>query len=356
MTTDEPVSGAGTDSDPAALGFAIVGSGTIADVIATSLATVEDCELRLVVGRNADSARLLAAQHGARWTEDVVGWLHTPAAASVDVVVVATPSGTHADIVVPALEAGKHVVVEKPIDVDLLAAERIIDAERRTGNVVAVVSQHRFDPSTEHLLESVRSGRLGRLTSAVASCAWWRPQSYYRSAPWRGTTRLDGGGAVINQGIHMVDLLLAVMGEPVEVFARSATLAHDGLEVEDTAVATVAFASGALGLVHATTAAFPGVESSLRVYGDHGSAAIVDDELVYLRTATDQSQPSGGPARGALGPGHADQLRDLVSVVRAREAGDSRARPRVGSGEARLALALVLALYESSQSGRPVRL
>src|ERR1019366_3598192 len=164
-----------------------------------------------------------------------------------------------------------------------------------------------------------------------ASCAWWRPQAYYDSGAWRGTRELDGGGATMNQAIHMVDLLLAFMGEPVEVYARTGLLAHQGIEVEDTAVATVEFASGALGLVHATTAAYPGVESSLRVYGDQGSVVIVDDELVYLHTATDEAEAIGGgdrqpghgvpgtcdriggadalnPAGATLGPAHGHQL------------------------------------------------
>ena len=273
---------------------------------------------------------------------------------------VATPSGTHADIIVPALEAGKHVLVEKPIEVSLEAADRIIEAERRTGNVVAVVSQHRFDAATERVVEAVRAGRLGRLTSAIASCAWWRPQSYYDGGAWRGTRELDGGGAVMNQGIHVVDLLLAVMGEPVQVFARTRLLAHEGVEVEDTAVATVEFAGGALGVLHATTAAFPGLESSLRIHGDQGSAVILDNELVYLGTGhvVDERPDEVGDAvsAGGLGPAHVAQLRDLVALVRAREAGDATARPRVGTADGRRALALVLAMYESARSGQPVRL
>jgi UDP-N-acetyl-2-amino-2-deoxyglucuronate dehydrogenase len=342
------------------LRFAVVGSGVIAGVIAAALADVEDAELRVVVGRSADSARRLADQHGARWTDDIAGWLRTPVAASVDVVVVATPSGTHAGLVITALEAGKHVLVEKPIEVSLEAADRIIDAERRTGNIVAVVSQHRFDAATERVVEAVRSGGLGRLTSAIASCAWWRPQSYYDGAAWRGTSELDGGGAIMNQGIHLVDLLLAVMGEPVEVYARTGLLAHEGIEVEDTAVATVEFASGALGVVHATTAASPGLEASLRIHGDRGSAVIVDDELVYLGigpVVDDQTEgAAAGEPAGGLGPAHVKQLRDLVAVIRARQTGAVDAVPRVGTTDGRGALALVLAMYDSARSGRPVRL
>ncbi|TRW46181.1 Gfo/Idh/MocA family protein [Georgenia yuyongxinii] len=353
------------------LGFALVGAGAIGRVFADAVAATADAELRLVVARRPDPARELAATHGAAWSTDLDGYL--AAADDVDVVIVATPSGTHADRAVPALEAGKHLLVEKPLDVSLAAADRIVEAERRTGNVVAVVSQHRFDRSAERVAAEVATGGLGRLTSATASCAWWRGQSYYDSGAWRGTWALDGGGAAMNQAVHIIDLLLSVMGTPEEVSAYTGTLAHERIEVEDTAVAVVRFVSGALATIHATTAAYPGVDSALRVYGDGGSAVIVDDELVFLHT-TDGAAPevrmaeSGAAAnqvttadrladdeRG-LGPAHVRQLEDLVAVVRARQRGDGSARPRVGTPEARTALALILGMYESARTGRPVRL
>lgn len=352
------------------LGFALVGAGAIGRVFADALARVDDAELRLVVARSEGSARPLAEAHGARWSTDAAGYLG--AADDVDVVIVATPSGTHADLAVPALEAGRHVLVEKPIDVSLAAADRITDAERRTGNVVAVVSQHRFDRSSEKLAAAVHDGGLGRLTSASASCAWWRGQSYYDSGAWRGTWALDGGGATMNQAVHIIDLLLSVMGRPEEVFAFTATLAHERIEVEDTAVAALRFASGALGTIHATTAAYPGVEAAVRVFGDAGSAAIVDDELTFWHatsgTRADVAMAESGaaanqvtgadrlaPADRGLGGSHRRQLADLVRVVRARQAGDVTARPRVGTAEGRLTLATVLAMYESARSGRAVR-
>src|SRR5262249_50759286 len=144
----------------------------------------------------------------------------------VDAVVVCTPSGTHADLAAAALRAGKHVVIEKPIDVSLAAADRVIAAERRYGRTVAVISQHRFDRAAEKVASVLNAGELGALTSANASCAWWRGQSYYDSGRWRGTWELDGGGATMNQAVHTIDLMLAMMGRPVEVFAYTARLAH----------------------------------------------------------------------------------------------------------------------------------
>jgi UDP-N-acetyl-2-amino-2-deoxyglucuronate dehydrogenase len=138
-------------------------------------------------------------------------------------------------------------MIEKPIDISLDAADRIIAAERASGAKVAVVSQHRFDRSTEEVVAAIQAGDLGRLTSGIASTAWWRGQSYYDSGRWRGTWAMDGGGAIMNQTIHTIDLLVAMMGVPTEVFAYAASLAHERIEVEDTAVAVVRFASGALG-------------------------------------------------------------------------------------------------------------
>ena len=284
----------------------------------------------------------------------------------VDAVGVCTPSGLHAEGAVAALDAGKDVVVEKPLDITLPAIDRIIDAEKRSGRTVAVISQHRFDRSSEKVLAAVHAGHLGTITSAIASHAWWRGQSYYDSGDWRGTWALDGGGAIMNQTVHTINLMIAALGAPVEVVARTARLAHERIEVEDTAVAIVTFASGALGVVHGTTAAYPGLDASLRVFGSKGSAVISNDELVFLHeNAGDapeiaMSEMTGGnqvtdddrldPAELPLGRGHRRQLADFVEAVRGGRA------PRVGTQDARTSVAVILALYESARTGEPVRL
>jgi UDP-N-acetyl-2-amino-2-deoxyglucuronate dehydrogenase len=211
------------------------------------------------------------------------------------------------------------------------------------------VSQHRFDRATERVMSAIDSGDLGRLTSGIASCAWWRPQAYYDGGRWRGTWAMDGGGAIMNQTIHVIDLLIAMMGVPTEVFAYAASLAHERIEVEDTAVGVVRFASGALGVIHGTTAACPGLDASVRVFGDKGSAVTTDDELVFLHAnATASDTPPAEPPR--LGPAHVAQFADFVDAIRTD-------RPaRVGTRDARAVLAVVLSLYESAASGKPVRM
>lgn len=346
------------------LRFALVGAGMIGDVHAAALRGLADsAELAVVVDTDPTRAAALAARHGAEHGVDLAAVLRRD---DIDAVSICTPSGLHADGAVAALDAGKHVVVEKPLDVSLAAADRILDAEKRSGRTVAVISQHRFDRSTEKVLAAVRAGTLGPLTSVIASHAWWRGQSYYDSGDWRGTWALDGGGATMNQTVHTIDLMLAVAGRPVEVFAYTGCLAHERIEVEDTAVAVLRFASGALGTIHATTAAYPGLDASLRVFGAAGSAVISNDELTFLHESPGEaaeiamSEGAGAnqvgpqdrlaPEERPLGRAHRRQLADFVAAVRTGRP------PRVGTTEARAALAVILALYSSAASGRPVRL
>lgn len=218
--------------------FAVIGAGMIGDVHAQALTELSDsAELTVIADIDGSKAAAMAGKYGAGGsTTDVDALLRRP---DIDAVIICRPTGQHADLAVSALNAGKHVVIEKPIEVSLAAADRIIAAEQSSGKTVAVMSQHRFDKSTVKVLDAVRAGRLGNITSAIASHAWWRGQSYYDSATWRGTWAMDGGGAAMNQTVHTIDLMVTILGTPVEVFAYTACLAHERIEVEDTATAVV---------------------------------------------------------------------------------------------------------------------
>ena len=344
--------------------FALVGAGVIGKVHAAALAGLpEVAELVAVVDTDAAKAQELAAQYGVPVAADLDAVLRRD---DVDAVTICTPSGVHADGAVAALDAGKHVVVEKPIDITLAAADRIIDAEKRSGRTVTVISQHRFDRSSEKVQQAVRDGHLGTITSAIASHAWWRGQSYYDSGDWRGTWALDGGGAVMNQTVHTINLMITTLGTPVELFAYTACLAHQRIEVEDTAVAVVKFASGALGMIHGTTAAYPGLDAGLRVFGSKGSAVITDDELVFFHANPGDAPEIGmqgptaenqvtdddtlGPEDRPLGGAHRRQFADFIEAV------TTGRPPRVGTTEARTAVSVILAMYESATTGRPVKL
>jgi UDP-N-acetyl-2-amino-2-deoxyglucuronate dehydrogenase len=297
----------------------------------------------------------------------------------IDLVAICTPSGLHVDLAAQALAAGKHVVIEKPLDTVMPRARHIAELARDAagrGLVVSVISQHRFDPASVVVAQAVRDGAFGAVTSGVASVAWYRSQGYYDSGDWRGTWELDGGGAVANQGIHTVDLLVWMLGRPVSLTADTALTAHERIEVEDVAVATVRFEGGALGVIHCTTAAYPGLSARLQVHGSRGSAIVDNDKLAYFHTAdpdeftaasavsgTDAApdaedqkarllpadQLAGAPATaGDFAAGHARQYTDVVEAIRTGR------EPGVTVDAALRTLAVVRALYVSATLGETV--
>lgn len=245
-----------------ARGFGIVGTGAIAAVHADAIAMLPDARLAAVTDVAAGAAAAFAAARGCPAEPDLGALL---ARRDVEVVCVCVPSGLHAAVGVQAAQAGKHLVVEKPIDVSLEAADRLIAAARAAGVALTVISQHRFDPGLAELKGLLAGGALGRLVLGEASTKWYRTQEYYDSAAWRGTRAMDGG-SLLNQGIHYVDLLRWCLGPPAYLTAVCTTQAHQ-IEAEDTALAIVAFASGAVGTILSSTAAFPGFPQRLEITG-----------------------------------------------------------------------------------------
>ena len=207
-------------------------------------------------------------------------------------------SGRHADVGIAAARAGKNLLIEKPIDVSLAAADRLIEAAEAAGVTVSVVSQHRFDPGLAELRRLIRAGALGRLLLGQASTKWYRGQDYYDSAGWRGTWAMDGG-ALMNQGIHYADLLAWCMGPVAEVNAVTATQAH-AMEAEDCALAIVRFGSGAVGSITASTAVFPGFAQRLEISGTEGTVIIEDGAIIY-RGFRGELRDRDGPAARRTG-------------------------------------------------------
>jgi UDP-N-acetyl-2-amino-2-deoxyglucuronate dehydrogenase len=348
-----------------AMRFAIVGCGVIGPLHGRTIAALGSrAELVATVDTKKEAATALAEIYGAQPYTSLPEVL---ARSDVDTVAVCVPSGEHADIAVQALRAGKNVIVEKPIDVSVESAARLAAAEREAGRTVTVISQHRFDPASRVAHGAVAAGTFGEITSGLASIALWRSQKYYDSGDWRGTWALDGGGALMNQGVHQIDLLVWLLGRPVEVYAATASLAHTGIEVEDTGVATVRFENGALGVIHATTAAYPGIANRVQVHGSRGSAVIDADELAFFHAAVAGSEaPDYGagrhsdqadavlPGRGAADSttGQVDaHVRQYVDFLDAVEQGRS---PLVTVAEASRTLAVITSIYRSAQSKRPV--
>jgi UDP-N-acetyl-2-amino-2-deoxyglucuronate dehydrogenase len=351
------------------LNVAIVGCGIIGINHARAIARHPDLVIVALVDSITEAATALAdlteTELSAARPAQFASLGEALAATSIHLVVICTPSGLHVALAEEALAGGAHVVIEKPLDVSLARARRIAElaeeAEKR-GRVVSVISQHRFDPASVVVAAAAHGGGFGRLTSAVASVAWWRSQEYYDSGKWRGTWELDGGGAVMNQGVHTVDLLVWFLGRPVEIFAHTALLAHERVAVEDVAVATIRFESGALAVLHATTAAAPGLSVRLQVHGSTGSAVIDDDQLEYFHAedGAEGNQAStvveAGQLRGAQKPSDnfvAAHLRQYIDVVDAIQTGRA---PGVRVQDALLSLAVVRAIYISATLGTPIML
>ncbi len=346
--------------------FGIIGCGAIGPTHAAALAALPDVELVAVADPLPERAGDLAERFNVPGVYADAAELLADAA--VDVVCLCTPSGAHADGTVAALEAGKHVVVEKPMDVTVEACDRVLAAQQRTGRLVSVISQHRFDPATERVKGLVDAGTLGRLVLVTADVKWFRTQAYYDAGRWRGTWALDGGGAVMNQGIHTVDLLLHLAGPVRTVYAQTRTAAHDRIEVEDVAAATLTFANGAIGTLVATTAAFDGLPARVDLFGTAGTAILEGDAVRLVKVRGDPtlavSEPaaahalsvaaSGTAAAAASaltwGDAHRAQLADVVRCLR------TGGRPRSDAADGRAAVRLVRAVYESARSGRPVEL
>jgi UDP-N-acetyl-2-amino-2-deoxyglucuronate dehydrogenase len=355
--------------------IALVGAGVIGNHHGRVISELADrVELTAVVDIHLDRAEPIAAERGGKAFTSLTEAL---AAVPIDIVSVCTPTGRHGEVAIEALQAGKHVIIEKPAETTVAKTDEIIEAQRKAGKLVAVISQHRFDTSTEIAVDAISRGELGRLTTGIASIDWWRGQSYYDSGDWRGTWELDGGGAMMNQGVHTVDLLVATMGRPVEVFAYAGTLAHERIEVEDAAVAVVRFSSGALGVIHATTAAYPGLSARLQVHGDQGSIVIDNDELTFIHVT-----PQGrAPEEKAMGS-KSDSVNQLEAFGLAGQASPTAASNPGGlptlahrrqyenflatlAGEEplrvdletnRQAIAIITGAYESARTGKPVTL
>lgn len=277
--------------------------------------------------------------------------------ASVDAVAVLTPPNTHLDIVQRCAVAGKHVLLEKPLEITTVRAEEMVADCRAGGVSLGIVLQHRHKPAVEKLAEVLRSGRLGVTIGASASIRLWRPQGYYEE-PGRGTRARDGGGVLITQAIHTLDVLLSLAGDPATVAAFAATSPVHRMESEDTVCAAVHWANGAYGVIEATTAAYPGAAERIELTGTHGTATLLG---TALEVRTHDGRVESLAADGSSGGTGADPMafphdyhravwRDFLDALR-----DNR-EPRVNGEEALRVHRLIDALLASAATGAPVRL
>jgi predicted dehydrogenase len=340
------------------LGFGLVGLGMGGETHARELRALPDAALVAVYGRNETKARRFAERFGVpRWYTEYRRLLEDR---EVDVINVLTPNGLHRDFAVAAAEAGKHVIVEKPIEITLERADDIIRACRRHRVKLSVILQMRFGDAVRRVKRAIDVGSFGRLIMGDVYDKEYRTPAYYADDYWRGTPELEGGGCLMTQSIHVVDLMQWLMGPPRTVFGRKRTAVH-AIGVEDLVVASVTFANGALGVIESATCTYPAFKSRLEIHGEQGSAIVngEHDQLIFweLRGSPEYvDTPPGFQFKDVSDPRmmpeerHRRQLQDVIDAIRTDR------DPAVTGEEARKSLAIVRAIYESAETGREVTL
>jgi predicted dehydrogenase len=336
----------------------------IARFHARALAEVPDTRLVALVSRSVSSARKFADE----LKSDIAIFTDLQSALNrqdVHLVIITTPSGAHLQPAVAAARSGRHVVVEKPLEITTARCDAIIAACEEQGVQLCTIFPSRFGDANVELKKAIEAGRFGRLTLGETTCKWWRSQQYYDEGGWKGTKALDGGGALMNQAIHNVDLLQWMMGDVTHLAGFTAMLAHERIEVEDTAVACLRFRNGALGVIQATTSVYPGLPKTIGIHGDRGTVVIEQDDVLRWEftpeTAADQlikerfaqkTGASGGSSNPAAisHQGHTRQLADFVRAIR------TGSKPLVDGREGRKAVAIIEGIYQAATTGKTVAL
>ena len=338
-------------------GFGIIGCGVISNWHVQAVMASNGGYMVGAVDVKPEYSEAFCKKYNIRQFMSVEEMLACP---EVDVVCVCTPSGFHARYALMAIEAGKHTLCEKPLALTVEDCDKIIETRDNKHVRAGVVSQSRFRETTKKMKQIVAEGKLGRVVTADLFMKYYRSQEYYDSSKWRGTWELDGGGALMNQGIHGVDAILNIMGPVKTVYGMARTLARN-IEVEDTAAAVLEFANGALGLVQGTTSVHPGYPRLIEISGTHGTVACTENTFtkwdIYGEKVPDDI-PFGDELEmaGANDPknidneGHLTQINDFIEAIR-----EDR-RPTVDLREGRRAIELITAIYESSRTMQPITL
>jgi UDP-N-acetyl-2-amino-2-deoxyglucuronate dehydrogenase len=346
------------------IGAGIIGCGMIARFHAAALAEIPGVRLVALQSRREENAAKVRDAVGSTATRypTVESLLKHP---GLDLVIICTPSGNHLEPALQAAAAGKHIVVEKPLEISLERCDALIAGCAKYGVQLCTIFPSRFADANITLKQAVDAGRFGRLTLGETTVKWWRTQQYYDEGGWKGTQALDGGGALMNQAIHNVDLLQWLMGPVAKISAMTAMLAHERIEVEDTAVACLQFQSGALGVIQATTSVWPGLPKTIGIHGSTGSAVVEQEDLLRWEFATElptdvdvrqRFAQKVGASGGSSNPAaisheyHRRQLADFIDAIQHQRA------PQVDGREGRKAVEIILAIYEAARTGRTVEL
>ncbi len=347
----------------ATVGYGIIGCGNIGPIHAASINVVRGAKLVGVADVRMETAKKLADQYGADAFDDYKEMLKRD---DIHAISLCVPSGLRAEIAVDCAKAGKHILSEKPLDVTSKRIDKIIKATDDAGVNLGCIFQSRFAEGAEQIRAAIDQGRFGKIVLGDAYIKWYRSQEYYDSGAWRGTWKLDGGGALMNQGIHYIDLLQWFMGPVKSVYARTALVAHKDIEVEDLATAILEFESGAQGVIEGSTAVWPGLPARVEIHGTEGSAAMEDGKVVSWqfskKKAVDKKIEAAMAGDSALGSGAADPLSSLTIEGHRRQIADftkaiqKGVQPAIQGREGRLAVALIEAIYKSAKTGKVVKL
>ena len=344
--------------------FGIIGSGMISEFHAKAIEEIDNARIAAFYDVVPEAAQRQATAHNADAELDFGTFL---ARDDIDIVTICTPSGAHLGPCIDAIRAGKQVICEKPLEITPERCDQIIGAAREAGVKLATIFPSRFEESSKVMRRAVDDGKFGRLVLCEAYVKWWRSQKYYDSGDWRGTWKLDGGGALMNQSVHDIDLLQWIAGPVMKVTANVATICHHGIEVEDTAVASLVFASGALGTIVGTTGAWPGHLKRIELYGEKGSAIMEDkdivcwkfdpdtpeDERIRTQFAQTRSAEGGGGAAAPENIAHENHRRQFVDFIKSI---DLDLDPLVTGEEGRKSVEIICAIYQSAKQQRPVEL
>ncbi|MFA6723921.1 MAG: Gfo/Idh/MocA family oxidoreductase [Lentisphaeria bacterium] len=340
--------------------YGIIGTGAIAKMHADALASLEKAELFMVFDTVLERAQAFAQERGCLYASSLEELL----ASGIDAVTIATPSGLHGSCAIPAALAGKHILCEKPLEVSVSKVNDMIRTCETHNVRLSAVFQARFSESVRLIKTAVDQGRFGQHVLGSASVRWYRSPEYYANAGWRGTWELDGGGALMNQGIHTVDLLLHFNGDPREVTGRFTRVKHKGIEVEDTVVAMVQFKNGSLGTIEASTACAPGFPRRVELSGTGGSVILEGDEIkrwefIEELPEDEQIRQFGGKPSKVGGGGAGDPMaisseghrRQLYELTEAILGGHHLTAP---GSEGKRAVELICAVYESARTGTSI--
>jgi predicted dehydrogenase len=338
--------------------FGIVGAGNIADFHAKAIQSLENANLTGICDTNPDKVKILAEKYSCKVFSDTVEMLQSP---DVDVIIIATPSGAHIEPVVEAAKYGKHVLCEKPLEISLERIDKMINTHKDHGTRLGGIFNYRFNDAVRVLKNAVDRGRFGTITNASVFVPWWRNDGYYDNS-WRGTLALDGGGALMNQSIHMVDMLQYMVGPVDSLQAYTATLGHPQIEVEDTAVAILRFKNKALGMIYGSTASFPGQFRRMEITGTKGTVIMEEDSFKVWQFANPEEGDSetmkkfstidsGGGVSDPMAIPFEPHARNIEAFINSI---DQNKPFEIDGAEARKSVEIILGIYKSAKEHKEV--